>query len=71
MQKENQSWTRVAPHAWFVNAMLLNVKTLTNELKKDKNTLIKKDKFIITKILTLHSEAPIEHLLLETGTTPF
>ena len=57
--------------AWFVNAMLVNVEVWHNVLKKkDIKVFIKKDNYLVRKIIDSHSKVPKELLFLETGAIP-
>ena len=50
--------------------MFVNVEVWHNVLKKDIDTLIDLDKYLMKKILNVHSKAPIEALYLETSAIP-
>ena len=56
--------------SWFINSMFVNVEVWHNVLKKDIDTLIDLDKYLMKKILDVHSKAPIEALYLETSAIP-
>jgi hypothetical protein len=50
--------------------MFVNIEVWHNVLKKDIDTLIDLDKYLMKKILNAHSKAPIELLYLESSAIP-
>ena len=52
---------------WFINSLFVNIEVWHNVLKKDIDSLVDLDKYLMKKILNVHSKAPIELLYLETS----
>ena len=56
--------------SWFINSLFVNIEVWHNVLKKDIDSLVDLDKYLMKKILNVHSKAPIELLYLETSAIP-
>ena len=56
--------------SWFINSLFVNIEAWHNVLQKDIDSFINLDKYLMKKILNVHSKAPIELLYLETSAIP-
>ena len=52
--------------SWFIDSLFVNIEVWHNVNQKDIDSLIDLDKYLMKKILNVHSKAPIELLYLET-----
>ena len=56
--------------AWFINSLCVNVEVWHNVLKKDITPFLDLDKYLMKKILGVHSKVPVELVYLETAAIP-